>query len=153
MMNYLKRNIPVLVFMFACFLSSTAQEAATIKEINASEFKQKIWNYAVEKEWKFIGDKPVILNFHALWCGPCRMFTPTLEATQKELGNTVQMYRINIDKERELAQIFGAASIPYTVLVPKEGQLIVISGAISKEQFKAAIDEYLLGKKTKTAQK
>ena len=112
--------------------------------LTAAEFKQKVFNYETEKEWKFTGDKPVIIDFYADWCGPCKMVAPVLEELSKEYDGKVQIYKIDTEAEQELAQVFGIRSIPSILFIPMEGKPQMSMGALPKESFVKAINEILL---------
>lgn len=111
--------------------------------LTAAEFKQKVFNYETEKEWKFTGDKPVIIDFYADWCGPCKMAAPVLEELSKEYDGKVQIYKIDTEEEQELAQVFGIRSIPSILFIPMEGKPQMTMGALPKESFVQAINEVL----------
>ena len=96
------------------------------------------------KEWKYLGDKPAIVDFYADWCGPCKMVAPILEELSKEYAGKIYIYKVNVDKEPELARDFGIQSIPTIWFVPMKGEPQVNMGALSKEQLKGYIDKVLL---------
>jgi len=128
--------------------SATNTEAeGKVIHINKEEFLKKVFNFETSTEWKFLGNRPVILNFYANWCGPCRMIAPFLEQLAEEYKEQIYIYKINIDQEKELARAFGAGSIPLLVFVPMQGQPQANKGALPKEDIKRAIDIILLGKK------
>ncbi|HRE10643.1 MAG TPA: thioredoxin [Ignavibacteria bacterium] len=112
--------------------------------LTAAEFKQKVFNYETEKEWKFTGDKPVIIDFYADWCGPCKMVAPVLEELSKEYDGKVQIYKVDTEAEQELASVFGIRSIPSILFIPMEGKPQMSMGALPKESFVKAINEILL---------
>jgi thioredoxin len=114
-----------------------------VMHLTTAEFKQKVFNYEVNKEWKFSGDKPCIVDFYADWCGPCKMVAPVLEELAKEYDGKVNIYKVNTENERELAQAFGISSIPTILFVPMEGQPQAAMGALPKETFQKAIAEVL----------
>ncbi len=112
--------------------------------LTAAEFKQKVFNYETQKEWKFTGDKPVIIDFYADWCGPCKMVAPVLEELSKEYDGKVQIYKVDTEAEQELAAVFGIRSIPSILFIPMEGKPQMSMGALPKESFIQAINEILL---------
>lgn len=67
-------------------------------------------------------DKPVLLDFWASWCGPCRMLSPIIEEIEKEYSGKIKVGKINVDEEGTLSAQFGIASIP-TVVIIKDGKL------------------------------
>lgn len=112
--------------------------------LTAAEFKQKVFNYETQKEWKFTGDKPVIIDFYADWCGPCKMVAPVLEELSKEYDGKVQIYKVDTEAEQELASVFGIRSIPSILFIPMDGKPQMSMGALPKESFVKAINEILL---------
>ena len=97
-------------------------------------------------EWKYLGDKPAIIDFYASWCGPCKMVAPILEELAAEYGDSIVIYKVNTEKEQELSAAFGIRSIPTIVFAPMEGNPQVAQGAMGKAEFKKLIDEILLKK-------
>ena len=89
-------------------------------------------------------DKLVLIDFYADWCGPCKMVAPILEELSKEYAGKIYIYKVDVDKEPELAKAFGIQSIPTLWFVPMKGEPQVSMGALSKEQLKGYIDKVLL---------
>ncbi len=118
----------------------------TMVHLNAATFKEKVFNYETNTDWKFEGDKPVIIDFYADWCGPCKMVAPVLEDLSKEYDGKIQIYKVDTEKEQELASIFGIRSIPSILFIPMDGKPQMSSGAMPKEGFVQAINEILLVK-------
>ena len=114
-----------------------------IEHLNVETFKNKVFNYETNKEWKFEGDKPCLIDFYADWCGPCKMVAPVLEELSKEYGDKLNIYKIDTEDQRELSAMFGIQSIPSLLFVPKEGQPRMAMGALPKETFKKAIKDIL----------
>jgi thioredoxin len=114
-----------------------------IEHLTAETFKEKVFNYAENKEWKFEGDKPCMIDFYADWCMPCKMVAPILEELQDEYEGKLNIYKIDTEQERELAGIFGIQSIPSLLFVPKDGQPQMAMGALPKETFQKAIKDVL----------
>jgi thioredoxin len=122
------------------------KKMGTIK-LTKAEFLAKVANYeANPSEWKYLGDKPCIIDFYADWCGPCKAIAPILEELAKEYDGQIYIYKVDTEKEQELAGAFGIRSIPSLLFVPMDGQPQMAQGALPKETFKKAIDEVLLKK-------
>ncbi len=114
-----------------------------IEHLNKESFKEKVFNFEENKDWKFEGSKPCVIDFYADWCGPCKMVTPILEELYVEYEGKIDIYKIDTEQERELAGMFGIQSIPSILFVPKEGQPQMAMGALPKESFKKAFSDVL----------
>lgn len=141
----------MLISLAACGQSQTnkTKDETVMKtiEINKEQFLQRVVNYEQNPtEWKYLGDKPAIIDFYASWCGPCKMVAPVLEELAAEYGDSIVIYKVNTEKERELSAAFGIRSIPTIIFAPVEGDPRVAQGAMSKADFKKIIDEILLNK-------
>ncbi|MCS7013648.1 MAG: thioredoxin [Chloroherpetonaceae bacterium] len=110
-------------------------------------FKQKVFDFEKNQEWKFEGDKPCLIDFWAEWCGPCRMIAPILEELSEEYKDQINIYKVNTEEEPELAAIFGIRSIPSLLFVPLNGQPKMAAGALPKRVLKEMIDRELLGRR------
>lgn len=118
-----------------------------LEHLTKETFKEKVFNFELNKEWKFEGKTPCLIDFYADWCGPCKMVAPVLEELQKEYGNNLVIYKVNTEDERELSSVFGIQSIPSMLFVPLEGQPQMAMGALPKATFEQAINEVLKVKK------
>ncbi|MDP4276623.1 MAG: thioredoxin [Bacteroidota bacterium] len=125
----------------------TTSKMGTI-HLTKEAFLEKVVNYETNpKEWKYLGDKPCLIDFYADWCGPCKAVAPILEELAAEYEGKIYIYKINTDEEQELAGAFGIRSIPSILFVPMEGQPRMSMGALPKDQLKKAINEILLNNK------
>ena len=97
-------------------------------------FLEKVFNYDKNKEWKFEGELPCVIDFYADWCGPCKMVAPIIEELSKEYNGKVDFFKIDTEAEQELAGAFGVQSIPSLLFVPREGQPQMAIGALAKDQ-------------------
>ncbi|MCB1191689.1 MAG: thioredoxin [Leptospiraceae bacterium] len=112
-----------------------------IEHLTKETFKEKVFDYEVMKEWKYAGKNPCIIDFYADWCGPCKMVAPILEELAIEYDKKVDIYKIDTEKEQELAAIFGIQSIPSILFVPLEAAPQMGSGALPKATFKQLIKD------------
>ena len=142
----MKKTIVLLIAIFAA-ATFTSVRAQMVKHLTTEEFKKEIWNYSSDKDWKYLGDKPAIIDLYATWCPPCKKLSPILEEIQKQYGKKIQIYKVDVDKESELARLFNASSIPLMVFIPKDGKPFTITGLRPQEQIEQLIGEKLGVKK------
>lgn len=114
-----------------------------LEHLTKETFKEKVFNFEVNKEWKFEGKTPCMIDFYADWCGPCKMVAPVLEELQKEYGDKLVIYKVDTEAEQELSAMFGIQSIPSLLFVPVDGQPQMAMGALPKSTFEQAIAEVL----------
>ena len=115
--------------------------------LTKSEFLTKVVDYEKNpNEWKYLGDKPAIIDFYASWCGPCKMLAPVLEELAAKYGDSIYIYKIDTEQEQELAAAFNIRSIPTLLFVPMSGAPQLAQGALPKATLKDAIDKVLLNK-------
>ena len=137
--------IALLVSLTTTLFAQKAATEGTVIQMDNNMFIEKIFDYKSNaEEWKFKGNKPVIIDFYATWCGPCRRVAPILQELAKEYKGKVTIYKVDTDKERELAQNMGIQSLPTILFIPAEGKPQAMVGADDKETFKKAIEDYLL---------
>lgn len=113
------------------------------ENLNKETFLEKVFNYEKEKEWKYNGELPAIIDFWAPWCGPCRMVGPVLEKISDEYAGKLIVYKVNTDEEQELAAAFGIQSIPSILFIPVNGQPQMAVGALPKSTIESAIKDVL----------
>ncbi len=118
------------------------------EHLTKQTFLEKVFNYEANKEWKFEGELPCVIDFWAPWCGPCKVVGPVLDELSTEYEGKVNFYKVNTDEQQELGAAFGIRSIPSLLFVPKEGQPKMAVGALPRETLKQAIDEELLAAQT-----
>jgi thioredoxin len=115
-----------------------------VVHLTTQEFKDKVFNYETEKEWKYKGELPAIIDFYADWCGPCKMVAPVLEEIAKDYEGQLIVYKVDTESEQELASVFGIQSIPTLLFVPRKGQPQAAMGALPRQTFDQAIKDVLL---------
>ena len=114
-----------------------------VEHLTNETFKEKVFNFDENKNWKFEGDKPCLIDFYADWCGPCKMVAPILEELADEYDGKINIYKVDTEKERQIAAMFGIQSIPSLLFVPMEGQPQMAMGALPKATFKKAFKDVL----------
>jgi len=122
-----------------------------MEHLTKETFKEKVFNFDDNQDWKFEGDLPCLIDFYADWCQPCKMIAPILEELAKEYEGKINIYKVNTEEQQELAGMFGIRSIPSILFCPKEGQPQMAMGALPKKSFIKAIDDILLEKQPEQA--
>jgi thioredoxin len=141
-----------LFMMHVVAAEPQVKEKATPIELTKATFLEKVFNYEENpQEWQYKGDRPAIVDFYATWCGPCRITSPILKDLAAEYGDEIYVYKIDVDREPELASVFGVQSIPMFLFIPMNEQPQMAMGALPKKSFKEVIDTFLLKKEEKTA--
>jgi len=107
-------------------------------------FKDNIFNYAEEQQWKYKGQLPAIIDFYADWCGPCKAVAPVLEELSAEYDGKILIYKVDTEQEQDLSAVFGIRSIPTLLFIPLEGTPMLQAGALPKKAFKDVIETRLL---------
>ncbi len=141
-----------------CFfmLPSNAQKAASTNYVekhsviylNKAEFIKRVSNYEQSpNEWKYLGDKPCIIDFYTTWCGPCKRLAPILEDIANEYNGQIYVYKVDAEKEAELSRAFRINSYPSLLFCPMQGKPQMALGLLPKENLQRIVDQLLLGKK------
>ena len=109
--------------------------------LTRAEFLKKIADYENHsKEWKYLGDKPAIVDFYADWCGPCKMLSPILHELAEEKSGALKVGKINVDEQMALAMRFQVSSIPMLVVF-KDGKAVAKSiGYRPKSEIAAMVE-------------
>ena len=119
-----------------------------VQNLTAALFKQNIMDYEKHpNDWVFQGERPVVIDFFATWCGPCKATAPIVEELAKEYAGKIDFYKVDVDQEEELAALFGIRSIPSLLFIPKDGKPQMQVGAMNKQQFEEQIKAHLLKSK------
>lgn len=126
--------------------STSNEEAMGTIHLKKADFIQKVADINNTGDWKYLGDKPAVIDFYADWCGPCRAIAPSLEELAAEYGGQIYIYKVNVDEEPELAGAFNVQSIPTLIFVPMNGAPHRVTGALPKNKLAETIDSVLIGK-------
>ena len=156
----MKRILLITFVLFSLFLDAcntngvygtdskgSEPKAGVVNQMSTQMFAKLVWDYKKNpKEFTFSGDIPVIIDFYADWCRPCRMIAPYMDEFAKEYNGRIWVFRVNTDAEQELSQLFQIRSIPAVMFVPKTGKPQMSVGALPKESFKKLINDVLMVK-------
>jgi thioredoxin 1 len=114
------------------------------KNLTLADFKEKVFDFENEKEWKFKGEKPAVIDFYADWCGPCKMVAPIFEELSNEIP-AIDIYKVDTEAEQQLSAMFGIRSIPSILFIPSDGrQPMMQAGALPKNALEEIIEKELL---------
>lgn len=114
------------------------------KEITKSYFLENVFDYIDSpSEWKFKGNRPVIIDFYAKWCGPCKAMAPHLDKIAEEYEGRVDVLKVDVDQEAELTAVFGIQSMPTLLFIPAKGLPQKAVGALAYGQLKEATESLL----------
>ncbi len=141
----MQKFIKIFVFVFAILTLSFAYSQSKPIEINKQDFLTKVADYEKSPEkWVSLAEKPIIVDFYANWCKPCKMISPILDKMAEKYADKIIVYKVNVDKEKILAKEIGINSIPTLIFVPKNGEPQILVGAKSEEELENIIKEVLL---------
>ncbi len=118
-----------------------------MEHLTKETFLKKVFDFEKNKEWKYEGELPCLIDFYADWCQPCKMVAPILEELSKEYAGKVHIYKVDTEDQQELSAAFGIRSIPSLLFCPKDEQPQMAQGALPKETMKQVIEEVLLKNK------
>lgn len=109
--------------------------------LNSKTFREKVFDFEKNKEWKFSGSRPAIVDFYADWCAPCRMVAPILARLSERYAGQIDIYKVDTEASPDLAAMFGIRGIPSLLFIPKDGQPAMSAGMMPEEGFEQAISE------------
>ena len=117
---------------------------ATI-HLDKEQFLARIADYEkTPGQFEFLGNRPALIDFYAGWCGPCKMLAPVLEEVSEKYAGRVDIYKVDVEQQDELAYLFNVRSIPTLVFIPMNGRIQVTQGAVGKPQLEGMIEDILL---------
>ena len=139
----MKRYLLTAIFALCALLPMVADD---VTYLTTEEFKARIFDYTTEKKWKYKGTQPCVIDFYTPWCGPCKRLAPIMEELSQTYCDQVKFYKVDTERERELAGVFRINSIPQVLYVPAEGEPVLLKGLYPREDIIEIIDDYLLKK-------
>ena len=150
------KNKPI-ISLFACTLLAACALACSAGgrsgdggakpvKLDRERFLTEVYDFRSETEWKYLGDKPALIDFYAVWCAPCRRVAPILDSLAEEYDGRIVIYKVDADREAELSALFDISAVPTLVFVPVGGRPQAVQGAMDRNALKAAIERILLKK-------
>ncbi len=138
-----KNQSPSKHDMSDTILMQDPQSIDSVITITQEQFKTQVTDYTSE-EYHFLGSMPVVVDFYATWCGPCRQLSPVLDDLASEYQGKVRFYRIDIDQNSELSEVVGIQSVPTLVFFPSDGgKPGTTVGVLPKEALENVIENFL----------
>ena len=133
----------LLFVLFIAGILSTSVYAQEPTHLTEKSFKEKVFNYEKHEKWNYAGDKPAIIDFYADWCAPCKQIAPIIKDLAAEYEDEIAVYKVDTEKQKELASNLGIRALPSILFIPEEGEPQMQKGAIKKPTFEKAIKNVL----------
>ena len=154
-MKKMKKSVLISVIILSVFFVNCNSEKPSVEKAKNSDglnvvsltsetFKTKVFNYEVNKEWKYEGNEPAIIDFYADWCAPCRQLSPLIDEIAKEYKGKLVVYKVDTEKEKALASSLGITGLPTLLFIPASGTPQALMGLLPKEDLIRAVNEILL---------
>jgi thioredoxin len=154
-MKKMKKSVLITISILSIFFVNCNSEKPSVEKVKGSDelnvvsltsetFKTKVFNYEVNKEWKYEGKEPAIIDFYADWCAPCRQLSPLIDEIAKEYKGKLVVYKVDTEKEKALASSLGITGLPTLLFIPASGTPQVLMGLLPKEDLIRAVNEVLL---------
>lgn len=111
-----------------------------MNNLTLDDFKNEIFDFESNQEWKYEGKNPSILKFTASWCQPCKQIQPILEELNEEYED-INFYTIDVEEQQELSSMFNIKSVPSILFIPVDDKPQMMVGGVNKDKFKEVISE------------
>ena len=144
----MKKSILFALILMVAGMTAHAQEAKTeskVKDLTYKEFLKKVWDFQSNPEtFVYKGKLPAVIDFYADWCGPCRRVAPLMEKFAEDYDGKLIVYKVNVDKEKQLSSVFQVRNIPMVLFIPTEGMPYKQVGAMQEQGYRDVIEQQLL---------
>ena len=125
------------------------KEVAKPEHLNEPTFSKKVCDFTSAGAFKYLGDKPCVVDFYADWCKPCKRLGPTMEELATEYQGKIYIYKVNVDENPNVSRYFAVDGIPAVFFIPMNGNPQTLVGLYPKEDYVKQINEFLLKGATK----
>ncbi|MBR3408914.1 MAG: thioredoxin fold domain-containing protein [Paludibacteraceae bacterium] len=133
-----------LMFLCLAALLLALPVQAEVQYLTTAQFKEKVFDYTKNRDWQYVGKRPAIIDFYTTWCGPCKRLAPIMETLSEKYKGRVIFYKVDTERERELAALFNISSIPQVLYIPMYGKPQILVGLYPQEQIEEIIEQFLL---------
>ncbi len=133
--------------VLAGVVPARAQKIDRPVDLTDETFIARVFDYRDTAKMQYCGELPAVVDFHAVWCGPCRMVTPVMKELAKKYAGRIIVYKVNIDRAPEVARALGVTSVPMVLFIPLKGAPTYAVGARTAEFYDTAVRRILLGEK------
>lgn len=123
--------------------TTTSTQTEAVKPMNYALFTQEVATVS-EGKLQYINKQPIVIDFYATWCPPCKQLKPILDAVATSFAGEVAVYKVDVDQEPELAALFNIQSIPTLLYVSADGQAEAIPGFANEKQLRQNFDALIL---------
>lgn len=137
----MKKLIPLMLMLVMTIVANAQQQVVenidtvyTVHPITQDEFKLVIADYSA-RDWVMLNERPVVVDFYADWCQPCKRLEPILRNIAHYYQGEVDFYRINVDENSDIADVFQIRSIPYLLICPLEGEPKNVMGLYPEQEY------------------
>ncbi len=133
--------------VLAAIVPVQAQKKDQPVNLTDETFIAHVFDYRDTDKMQYRGELPAVVDFHAVWCGPCRMVTPVMKELAEKYAGRIIVYKVNIDRAPEVTRALGVTGVPTVMFVPLKGAPTFAVGARAAEFYDTAVRRILLGEK------
>lgn len=134
------------IFALVALFAVSALAEGNVPYINKADFDKKVANSTALKPWKYLGNKPAIIDFTASWCPPCKKLAPVLDELAGKFSKDIVVYKVDVDDQPELAKAFGVQTIPTLLFIPMSGEPQRSVGFVPLDELEKRVNTVLLKK-------
>ncbi len=146
-MGKIRGSLLAVLAVLAVIVPARAQKIDRPVDLTDETFITRVFDYRDKDKMQYRGELPAVVDFHAVWCGPCRRVTPVMKELAEKYAGRIIVYKVNIDRAPEVTRALGVRSVPMVLFVPLKGAPTLAVGARAAEFYDTAVRQILLGEK------